>query len=99
MFTFNPKSKLLVQTKSGQDLGKVIHIEIDTNTGRIDKFHVSGGMIPRVLDQNMLIDWNQVIEWRDDLLIVSDATASAMAKLGASTGQIGSIAHLKEGNS
>ncbi|MBU2566614.1 PRC-barrel domain-containing protein [Patescibacteria group bacterium] len=98
MFTFNPKSRLVVKTVSGQELGKVAHIEIDTQTGKIKKFLVIGGVFTRVLDQYLLIDWDQVIEWDDGYLIVSDATASVMARQGASVGQVGSIAHLKEGS-
>jgi len=81
MFSFTPKSKLLVATKSGIDLGKVASVEIDPLTGKISVFRVSSShVIPRLLDGEFMIIWNQVIDWQDNTIIVSDTVVPAEAK-------------------
>lgn len=70
---FTPKSKIIVQTKSGITLGRLQAIEVDSEGGRVRTFHVSAdGVLPRLLDREILITWEQIVEWNPDVLIVSD---------------------------
>lgn len=80
MFRFTPKSRLMAQTKSGTALGKVLAIEVDEQTGRISSFLISAHRaIPAIFDKVLLVDWNQVVEWKSDILIVADATVGSQA--------------------
>jgi len=97
MRVFYPKYKLYAQTKSGVDLGKVIAVEIDESNGKIASFHVaSSHVLPRLLDSSLIINWKQVIDWRDKMIIVTDAVLPAESKniAIASSEQIG--ARLKD---
>ena len=81
MNTFTPKSKLCALTKSGINLGKVVLIKIDPATGRIASFYVSSShVLPRLLESELIISWNQVIEWNQDKIIVTDTVVPAEAK-------------------
>ncbi len=74
MFRFAPKSRLTARIKSGQILGRVISIEVDPATGRIEHFVVASQyVLPRLLDKTLIIAWSQVIEWKEDEIIVADA--------------------------
>jgi sporulation protein YlmC with PRC-barrel domain len=99
MFSFIPKSKLLVATKSGLNLGKVTSVEIDSLTGKISAFHVSSShVIPRLLDGELVINWTQVVDWQDNTIIVSDTAVPAEAKnlAMAQTPTTNTGAHFKE---
>lgn len=90
MFIFTPKSRLMAQTKSGIALGKVLAIEVDEQTGKIVNFSISAHRaIPAIIDRVLLVAWNQVVEWREDVLIVADAVVGsrAMASSVASNSQ------------
>lgn len=81
MQTFQPKNKILAKTKSGIDLGKVVYVEIDELTGKIDSFHVSSlHVLPRLLDNLLIIKWNQVVRWEKNILIVTDTILPKTAK-------------------
>ncbi len=74
MFNFTPKSRLTARIKSGQVLGRVISIEVDPATGRIEHFVVASQyVLPRLLDKTLIVAWSQVIEWKEDEIIVADA--------------------------
>lgn len=80
MFTFSPKSKLSARTKSGILLGRVTLVRINPDDGKITEFCIaSTHVIPRLLDQELIIGWNQVLDWRDDEIIVADAAVPAEA--------------------
>jgi sporulation protein YlmC with PRC-barrel domain len=97
MQNFSPKSKLVVITKSGIDLGKVSSIEINTTTGKIESFHVaSSHVISRLLDTDLIVGWNQVIVWEEDKIIVGDAVVPAEAKNIAIAPSKKAGAHLSE---
>ncbi|MFA6447600.1 MAG: hypothetical protein WCW31_05110 [Patescibacteria group bacterium] len=73
MFNFTPKSRLIARIKSGQVLGRVIGIEVDPATGRIEHFVVASQyVLPRLLDKTLIVAWSQVIEWKEDEIIVAD---------------------------
>lgn len=97
MQVFYPKSKLYAQTKSGIDLGKVVAVEIDELSGKIQSFHVaSSHVLPRLLDSELIIGWKQIIDWQDDKIIVTDTVVPSESRniAMASSKQIG--AQLKD---
>jgi len=61
-----------VTTKSGQSLGKVVDFEVDTSSQSISKYHVHS-----FLKESLIIDINQVIEIREDEIIVEDTLIPA----------------------
>lgn len=66
---------LPVQTRSGNSIGKVASLDVDTDTGRVAAFHVkSGGLVAGLLGDELLVSWDAVIELTSKALIVADAT-------------------------
>ncbi len=64
-----------VVTRSGQLLGKVVDFEIDTSGQNIVKYHTHQDLLG-FLKEPLIIDANQVIEIKDNKLIVEDAVVS-----------------------
>lgn len=63
-----------VKTRSGEGLGRLVDVSIDTDTGRIDALLVrSRGLIPGLLDQELRITWSQVVSLSPTEAIVVDA--------------------------
>ncbi|MFZ6015717.1 MAG: PRC-barrel domain-containing protein [Patescibacteria group bacterium] len=80
MFLFSPKSKLSARTKSGIFLGRVNRIAINPDDGRIREFIISSHhVIPRLLNNELIIAWNQILDWQEDEIIVADAAVPAEA--------------------
>jgi sporulation protein YlmC with PRC-barrel domain len=66
---------LPVLTKSGQDLGKVGSVDIDTENGRLATIRVkTRGLVQGLLDQELLVDWSQVVSINEDTVVVGDAS-------------------------
>ncbi len=81
MPAFQPKNKITAKTKSGIDLGKVVYVEIDILTGKIDAFYISSlHVLPRLFDNLLMVKWNQVVRWEKDTLIVTDTILPRTAK-------------------
>lgn len=98
MFNFTPKSRLTARIKSGQVLGRVINIEVDPATGRIESFIVASQyVLPRLLDKTLIIAWSQVIEWNEDELIVADTALPVGASAIAFASPQSPSANMKEG--
>jgi len=84
MFRFTPKSRLMAQTKSGLALGKVLAIEVDEQTGRIVNFSISAHRaVPAIIDKVLLVAWDQVVDWRAEVLVVADAAVGSQALASA----------------
>ncbi len=65
----------MARTKSGHKLGRVSHVEVDEMTGRVMAFYVAAeGMIKGLLGNELAIQWHQVLEWKDDEIIVADGS-------------------------
>jgi len=76
MFKFSPKSRLMARTKSGNQLGSVVAVEVDQMTGRIAVFLVAANRVLSVIsDKTLAIAWNQVVEWQEGEIVVADAVA------------------------
>jgi len=95
MTLFTSKHRLTVITVSGTELGRVSCVDIDEATGRIQTFFVaSSHMIPRLMDRELSIAWEQVIDWKDDKLIVADTVVPVQAANIALAADTGPGAHL-----
>lgn len=69
-----------VLTKSGQAVGKLAEIEVETNNGRIETFIVhTAGPIPAITHNELRVAWSQVVEITEKEIIVLDATVPANA--------------------
>lgn len=74
-----------VKTKSEQAVGKVASFDVDANTGRIAVMRVkTRGLLPGLLSDELLIEWNAIIELNTERAVVMDAavkqTHEAMAR-------------------
>jgi sporulation protein YlmC with PRC-barrel domain len=66
---------LPVETKSKQHLGKIGSFDVDADTGQVQTFHVkTRGLVKGLLDEELLVNWSQVIEMNDERMVVADAS-------------------------
>ena len=62
-----------VQTQSGQVLGSLADFELETDTGKIEKYIVKSGLsLPGIWEKKLVIDKDQVISFDAEKLIVAD---------------------------
>ena len=61
--------KLKVQTESGDKVGHIIGVTVDTQTHQVLQYEVKGSLLSKAL----LISFDQVISMTSDLMVVSDA--------------------------
>lgn len=82
MFRFIKQlSGVSVQTASGTSIGAVSDVGIDTDTGRVQKVSVrSGGLVKGLMGDELMVDWSQIIEIREDVVVVDDALAKEANK-------------------
>ena len=64
-----------VVTRSGQPLGRVVDYEVDTSGQRIVKYHTHQDLLG-FLKEPLIIDAAQVVDIKDDELIVEDGLVS-----------------------
>ncbi len=69
--TINEKQlkKVIVETQSGQVLGKVTDFQLDPATGVIAQYEVKSGLLSQIL----LINKEQIISFDENKMIVEDA--------------------------
>lgn len=67
-----------VLTQSGQHLGKVVDFDVETTGQKIVQYHVSGEFLA-FLKSPLIIDARQVIEIRENEIIVEDAVVLEQA--------------------
>lgn len=71
---------LPVLTKSGQAVGKLAEVEVETDNGRIETLVVhTAGPIPAITHNELLIAWSQVVLISEKEIIVADATVPVSA--------------------
>lgn len=71
----------VVQTVSGFVLGHVADFEVDTDMGRIQKMSVKpSGLIKGFANKNLFIDWTQIIEIKENVVIVDDSVSKESEK-------------------
>jgi len=67
-------SNLPVETKSGQSLGMIVGVDIDSETFEVKLFHVkSRGLIKGLLNNELMIAKEQVISIDNERMVVFDA--------------------------
>lgn len=78
-----------VRTRSGQPVGKLADVELDTDTGRLDAIVVrTGGFIPGLIPRDLMVAWTQVVSLDDKEAVVADGTVpvgSAAIAMGTET--------------
>ncbi|MBP9762965.1 PRC-barrel domain-containing protein [Patescibacteria group bacterium] len=64
---------LLVVTKSGQEIGHILGFVLDRERGAILQVEVRpAGFVRGLVAEELLIAWNDVIEWDDKRMLVKD---------------------------
>lgn len=73
---------LPVVTKSGQVIGSVLGFIFDTERGSILQIEVRpAGLVRGLVAHELVISWDEVIEWTDKQLTVKDALISAPSSI------------------
>jgi uncharacterized protein YrrD len=73
--------KVIVETQSGQVLGKLNDFEIETDTGIIEKYFVSAKIpLAGLFEGKIIIDRQQVISFDQKKMIVEDTAVKKEAK-------------------
>jgi sporulation protein YlmC with PRC-barrel domain len=77
-----------VQAKSGTVLGTVASVDFDSETGRLASLKVkTRGLMAGLFNEELSVAWDQILEIRTDLVIVSDTTVPVGARrLAVETG-------------
>ncbi|MFA5048045.1 MAG: PRC-barrel domain-containing protein [Patescibacteria group bacterium] len=66
---------LTTQNKSGELLGKIKDLEINSDSGQIEKYLIKkSALIKGLLVEDLIIDSSQVVEMNENLLVVDDGT-------------------------
>lgn len=73
--SFADAKGLPVFTRAGQLVGRVSGMVLDTEHGSIFQMEVRpAGLVQGLVSEHLLIRWNQIIQWREDRIIVRDTT-------------------------
>lgn len=90
---------LPVETRGGVSVGRLVSADVDADTGRIATFHVkSGGLVSGLLSDELMIAWDQVVEWTDEKLMVADGAVPADSRVLAKASRaVASSASMMEG--
>ena len=72
---------LPVETAGGTSVGKAGCADIDTETGRLVTLHVkTRGVIPGLMNEELMVDWSQIVEITDTRVVVADASVPEGAR-------------------
>jgi len=64
-----------VRTVGGQNVGKLLSLDLDTETGRMTALRVKiSGFVPALLDQEALVAWSQVVSLGPEEIVVKETT-------------------------
>ena len=73
--------KVIVETKSGQFLGKLSDFDLETDTGSVENFYVNTKLsIADLFADTLIINKNQVISFDQEKMIVEDAVVKQEEK-------------------
>lgn len=67
-------ARLPVRTLSGIRLGRVSSWDLDVETGKLAAIHVLPGVAVRLMTDELVIPWTQIVEITTEVVIVVDAT-------------------------
>ena len=68
----NDLINLPVYTQSGEHLGKVSSFEINSDTGKIENFHIKTGLIEGLWHEQLVVSHSQVVEITGEKMVVED---------------------------
>lgn len=88
-----------VFTKSGQAIGKLADVQLDSETGRLSSLIVKAkGLVQGLLEEHLIIPWNAVIEMTQEKIVVTDVSVKEPASsLAVSTTSSAAPGLMKEG--
>lgn len=83
---------LPVYTKSGQNLGRINHFEIEEDSQTIIRYYVKSGLIQGLWKKQLIIQRSQVISINKEKMVVEDSVKQAeqeaeAVKLATSVGK------------
>jgi len=86
-----------VRTRSGTPVGKLASLDFEAETGHLAALRVRvRGMVPGLLDDEILVAWSQVVSLDEREIVVEDASVAARASILARKDLPAASAHLKE---
>jgi sporulation protein YlmC with PRC-barrel domain len=63
-----------VETKSGENVGKVASFDFEGDTGHLKNMHVKhGGLIAGLMSEHLLVSWDAILEITPDKVVIMDA--------------------------
>jgi uncharacterized protein YrrD len=73
--------KVRVETKSGQQLGRLAGFEVDTDTGVMEKYYVKS-IIPLadIFEGKLIVNKNQIVSFDGKIMVVEDNVLLAKAE-------------------
>jgi sporulation protein YlmC with PRC-barrel domain len=70
-----------VKTIGGFILGQVVDFEIETDTGRLQTILVRpSGIVKGLVSESLRVDWLDIIEIREDVILVNDSVSKESAE-------------------
>ena len=64
-----------VRTKSGMAVGRFASLDLDADSGRLMAIRVRvPGVVPHLLDDEVIVQWAQIISISEDEVVISDAS-------------------------
>ncbi|MFH1620610.1 MAG: PRC-barrel domain-containing protein [Patescibacteria group bacterium] len=74
--------KTTVFTQSGIKIGRLSSLEIDEQTGKLIAIKVlTPGLVPHLMNEELMINWPQIVSMSLEKIIIVDASVPASAKL------------------
>lgn len=74
---------LRVETKNGQNVGRVVEFEVDSLTGKITSYRVkSNNVIKGLFKDELIINQSQVISLSKEKMVVEDGAVGVGLKTG-----------------
>ncbi len=100
--TVNTKDMVgvLVETRSGQGVGKVASFDLEKTTGHLVNIQVKPlGLVAGLTHEHLMVPWSAVVEMTQEKVVIADAVVSvgAEARAQASPTPTPSPTLMKEG--
>ncbi len=74
---FNQAAKIINKkafTQSGQFLGRVADLEVDSTGQKIIRYYIQGGFLAKLKESLIIISASQIVAVKEDRIIVEDAS-------------------------
>ncbi len=79
---FNTKDilGLKVETKSGENVGRVASFDFEGDTGHLQSMHVKhSGLISGIMSEHLIVDWMSLLEITPEKVVIADAVVPVQA--------------------